>query len=1030
MMSPTTRLLAIKSSNLRRGFLHRRCLFNHQHATKNGGCSLQGVQLVHHSRSHFASSSTLSRHFSSLSARDDADDNEKQESDVSSTTDSIVLPKLNLLSTLDSSPFQASTTTSENRGDAIIENEDQNADNTKPGLLELLKTDLFSQSWSGPDTERYRSRHSQTYERKDSNTLHSFERSDRRSSLQSSSPLRSSTPISYATAPSPERTKLDSLLQESDRLLQSISKDDSGSSTLQLMDFDSVMTKLSRFNTEMENESNDNEDERVYRRGQGEKSSLKREAADKCVELLQALERNYDCILQHSQPRDDNIAPEDILPETKHSQLMPSASSYNHVLHTLAHSGKGQRMAVEASATLDRMLDRCRKYLDIVTKDSSLPLRPPEPTIITFNSVIHAIAKSGAGSSGYMAEEVFSKMEDWYSQCRAHQSSQDEQESDKNRCYSGVAPDPRTLAVVLDAWAPNRDAVKGFAPERAESILNMAINRRRAYVRSVRGETFDTTSSQSPIESGSFMDLDDDIIEEYVDEELATGEEIVQQFADEDLEVNELAINDTEEPAEPFLRPNTVAFNTCINAWATSGRGRMAAMRTQEILSQMEAISESGELDLPDAIDVDGDIDSDESSFVDHSLRPNVRSYSMVMKAWSNVAKMERWSSEDAAEQCEAILNRMETRGASDASVRPNLVAYVTTITAWSRTKAAHAPSRAEHILNRMIDLYYDGDDIELPSLEGDVEHAKHDAPFNAVITAYARSGDPNAAERAFAVLERLEASPIAPTIFTYNAVMDVCAKHGDPERALQILEKMETSPVTPDSTSYDTVLNAFARHDDSGSAERAWQLLRQWEEERASGENNTFTPSQVSYSAVINGFAKASGKEYGGMSIVRKAKEVYDRLIQQKESGAIYGASDPVANSCFLNCCANIYGTRAERKEALIMAIKAFEGMKRDPFLHGEPGQFTFGTMMKACAKLSSDAAEKNRLMESLFHQTCKRGLLSRSTLGQFLRHTPHEFSTKVILAMGGSKREIPPDWHRNVPRKHKPTPVEGDRY
>ena len=1033
MMSPTIRLWAIKSNNLRRCVLHRRCLFNHQLATKHGRCSQQGAQLSYHNRSRFVSSSTLSRNFSSLSASDDADDNEKQESDVSAT-DSMVLPKLNLLSTLESSPFQDSETTSEDISYTIIEKgekEDQNADNTKPSLLELLKTDLFSQSWSGPDAERYRSRHSQTYERKDPNTLHSFQRSDRRSLLRNSNTLGSSSAPTYAAAappPSPERTKLNTILQESDKLLQSLSNNDAGSSTLQLMDFDSVMTKLSRFNSEMENDANDNEDERVYRRGQGEKSSLKREATDKCVELLHALERNYDCILQHARPDDDAVAPEEILPKPKHSQLMPSASSYNHVLHTLAHSGKGQRMAVEASATLDRMLDRCRKYANM-TKDPSLPLPPPEPTIITFNSVIHAIAKSGAGSSGYMAEEVFSKMEDWYCQCRARHRSQDEQETDQNQCYNGVAPDPRTLAVVLDAWA-NRDAVKGFAPERAESILNMAIHRRRAYVKSVRGENSDAKNSQSPVESDSFMDHDDDIIEEeYVDEELSVGEEVVQLFADEALEDKELAIDDIDEPCEPFLRPNTVAFNTCINAWATSGRGRMAAMRTQELLSQMEAISESGELDLPDT-EVDGDIDSDESSFVDHSLRPNVRSYSMVMKAWANVAKMERWSSEDAAEQCEAILNRMETRGASDVSVRPNLVAYVTTITAWSRTKAAHAPSRAENILNRMIDLYYDGDVNELPSLEGDVEHAKHDAPFNAVITAYARSSDPNAADRAFAVLERLEASPIAPTVFTYNAVMDVCAKHGDPERALQILEKMEASSVTPDSTSYDTILNAFARHDKSGSAERAWQLLRQWEEERASGENNSFIPSQVSYSAVINGFAKASGTEYGGMNIVKKAKEVYDRLIEQKESGAIYGASDPVANSCFLNCCANIYGTRAERKEALIMAIKAFEEMKREPSLHGEPGQFTFGTMMKACAKLSADAAEKNRLMESLFHQTCKRGLLSKSTLGQFLRHTQDEFSTKVILQMGGSKREIPPDWHRNVPRKYKPTPVEGDRH
>ncbi|KAL7459706.1 hypothetical protein ACHAWC_011914 [Mediolabrus comicus] len=931
---------------------------------------------------------------------------------------------------LTESPFQQQGSTLENIDGVIIENDaspDQKAtvksDSPKPSLLDLLKTDLFVESWSGPDTDRYRSsRRSQTTTRKgDLSEKYSFETKE--SSWDSDSLLGKSR---STPTPSPERTKLDNILQQSNELLDSLSKND-GSSTLQLMDFDNVMAQLSRFNSELESETDGDKGEKVWSQGHRENNSLKREAADKCAELLQALERNHDYMLQ-----DDEVPSKTIPSETKHTQLVPNAASYNITLHTIAHSGKGQRVAMEASDILDRMLDRCNKYLEM-NEGSSSPLPPPEPTIITFNSAIHAIAKSGADGAGFMAEEIFSKMEDWKSRCNTRNSSHD-------GSYKGVEPNSRTLACLLDAWS-NRDKVKGFSPERAESILNMAINRRRAYVKSVRGEDYDSPilSFDSQAETDHFIDDDDDddIVEEYVDEDFGDKEAVVEEDFGEELKVNgeatkngnEVDIEQLNTSCEPFLRPNTVAFNTCINAWATSGRGRMAAERTQELLSQMEAISESGELDLPDA-DIDNDIGNDGSTLADHSLRPNVRSYSMVMKAWANVHKMERGSFEDAAEQCESILKKMEMRGASDISVRPNLVAYVTTITAWSRTNSAHAASRAENILNRMVDLYYDGDNIELPTLEGDLENAKHDAPFNSVITAYARSSDPNASERAFAVLERLEVSPIAPSVFTYNSVMDVCAKHGDPERALQLLDRMREFSITPDDTSYDTVLNAFARHEESGSAERAWDLLRQWEEVSVSGEDTGFIPSRVSYSSVINGFAVASGKEYGGMHTVKKAKEVYDTLIDRTKNGAIYGDADPVANSCFLNCCANIYGTRSERREALIMAITAFEDMKKDPHLHGEPGQYTFGTMMKACSRLSGDAAEKNRLIESLFQQTCKRGLLSKSTLGQFLRNTPNHFNTKVILNMGGSKREIPSDWHRNVPKWQKPTPTEDNRY
>jgi hypothetical protein len=54
----------------------------------------------------------------------------------------------------------------------------------------------------------------------------------------------------------------------------------------------------------------------------------------------------------------------------------------------------------------------------------------------------------------------------------------------------------------------------------------------------------------------------------------------------------------------------------------------------------------------------------------------------------------------------------------------------------------------------------------------------------------------------------------------------------------------------------------------------------------------------------------------------VKRAKEIYDSLIDQMKNGAIYGAADPFANSCLLNCCANIYGSRAEKKEALVTAV------------------------------------------------------------------------------------------------------------
>jgi pentatricopeptide repeat protein len=486
-----------------------------------------------------------------------------------------------------------------------------------------------------------------------------------------------------------------------------------------------------------------------------------------------------------------------------------------------------------------------------------------------------------------------------------------------SRFYRGVHPNARTLACIIDAWA-NAKTSTSFAPERADAILHMAIERRRSYVdhamgrARVQSEVADVDSPGGLEEEGvAFADG------EHIDEETVEGELCPTGMASiSSSQLGEIPISQSIEGGHPPLKPNTVAFNTCLHAWAASDRGREGALRAQELLFLLEALSDSGELDLPDDdhFDVEGDDDTQ-----DTGLTPNVRTYSMVMNAWANAANVERGSGEDAASRCEEILNKMERRGALDSSVRPNLVAYVTSITCWARTRnVVYAASRAENILNRMIDLYYNEDKSELPILDGDLENASHDAPFNSVITCYARSSDPYATERALAVLERLLASPIRPTVTTFNAVMDVCAKHGDPVSALAVFDRMKTMNIRGDSTSVDTILNAFGRCDKAGSAEQAYDFLRK----AGQSENINFTPSSVSYSTVINAFARASGKDYGGLPAVKKAEEIYESLIDQIKNGVICGASDPFANSCLLNCCANIYGSRAEKKDALVIAV------------------------------------------------------------------------------------------------------------
>ncbi|KAL7478614.1 hypothetical protein ACHAW6_004373 [Cyclotella cf. meneghiniana] len=935
---------------------------------------------------------------------------------------------------------------------------------TPATLSDLLKTDIFTESWrevektkSTPTlTSSNSALHPSSAKRKDEHThkVHSL--------------------IEYPTRP--VEVRYNELLQQTNDILErlfDVHQNDS-SSTLQLMDFDKIMVQWSQFHSEIDRHHgrNDNKFDTfddvhhdfTKRRGFTTDQVLLQNASDNCMTLLHALEDNYDVIYEYYlRSKGDSIIHNhtglDNTSSLKHTKLFPNAASYNLALHALANSSKGALVATEAYFILNRMLDRCQQYRDAMEESSSSaaagiessssaplpPLAPPEPNIITYNSVIHAIAKSGASEAGFYSESVFARMESWKEECDERNSKLRETRNGRDsprELYRGVLPNARTLACVLDAWA-NSKSVHGesLVPERTTAILEVALEKRREYVRSVRGERAESYSFEMGEEEDDIGHVEDikqfsgidDIVEEKresesIDDEI--DENLDSELLNDQVSSSAVPLTTLQTPncstveAEPFLRPNIVSFNTVLHAWSMSKRGRQGALRAHELLDKVERLSQSGDLDLPDghpdptvsSLDID-----DETLGTDSSLRPNGRSYSIVMNAWANVSHADRDHGEDAASKCEMILNKMEERGAEDASVRPNLAAYTTCITAWARAKHDQAASRAENILHRMIDLYYDKGKNELPALEGDLENAQHDAPFNAVITAYARSADPNASDRAFAVLERLEASPILPTATTYNSVMDACAKHGEPERALWILERMQEKSIRPDPTSYDTILNAFARDETAGSAERAWEFLLRLEDERMNGKSD-FVPTNISYSSVINAFARASGRKEGGIHVAEKAKEVYDKMIHLIETGKLFGNADPYANSCFINCCANVNGPSSEKRTALIMAINAFEEMKKNTNVHGEPNQYTFGTMMKACIKLSSDPGEKIRLLESLFVQACNRGYLSSSVLGQFVRNTPSHVSAKAILAQGGSKRDLPEKWYRHVHQKDWP--------
>jgi len=294
------------------------------------------------------------------------------------------------------------------------------------------------------------------------------------------------TNVRPSRRPSPAEVEYDDLLDRTDRLLKSLEADDDSSSALRLMDFDEVMTWWSRFRSIVIVDDDDDDDGMGFlRRRKG--------AYDQCARLLVALEWNHDRLLDR---RDDGVPSSSSSSSSNDGggggsrMLTPSAASYNLTLHALANSDGGENAAREARAILMRMLDRCRRYEGGVVgrfEDVGKTITPPppvEPSAITMNSAIHAIARSGSSDAGFLAEEVFHTMERWTDECEGRAF-----DGRPSRFYRGVLPNARTLPCLIDAWANNARTAptNSFAPERADAILNLAVDRRRAYVDRVTG---------------------------------------------------------------------------------------------------------------------------------------------------------------------------------------------------------------------------------------------------------------------------------------------------------------------------------------------------------------------------------------------------------------------------------------------------------------------------------------------------------------------------------------------------------------
>jgi hypothetical protein len=251
------------------------------------------------------------------------------------------------------------------------------------------------------------------------------------------------------------------------------------------------------------------------------------------------------------------------------------------------------------------------------------------------------------------------------------------------------------------------------------------------------------------------------------------------------------------------LRPDIVTYATVIDCHTKCGEGS-AQERAKELLRFVEGTYRSG----------------------DSTLEPNAVFYSGILQAYAKTATPK------GAIKAEELLRRniaLYEEGYTYA--KPHAIMYNAVMDAIARSGDPTSGISAEELLNEMESLYQGGDEDLKPSRRS----------MNAVILAYRNAGDGGKkAEELLRRMEELAASgrrELTPDVVSYNCAISAIVQNGfgggdAADRAQALLDRMESRNIQPDGRTYSPVIEAWVKRNDEKGLAVAGMMLQKFKDE------------------------------------------------------------------------------------------------------------------------------------------------------------------------------------------------------
>lgn len=477
---------------------------------------------------------------------------------------------------------------------------------------------------------------------------------------------------------------------------------------------------------------------------------------------------------------------------------------------------------------------------------------------------------------------------------------------------------------------------------------------------------------------------------------------------------------------EQLNRADTITYNLVINAFAKSALPDRAD-RAAKLLNRMEVFherqiqkvnewrqcvgdAEEKRLLQKELLEECGIFDLEQGAKIVPSItvKPNVRTYSSVINAYSQTSN----SNLEGAEMAQALLERLRTlyESTGDEELKPNVISYNSVINAWAKTGTVRGAETAIKLLDTM-------------EREGIADAIS----YNACIHAWARCGSEESGNMAEAILKRMKEqsaraksvedhfdhtrsihqSYVEPNIRTYSSVIDAWSRSKcptAPQRAQARLDEMEkiytetgNRIIQPNTVTYSTVINAHAKSRDmDNKAAAAFKILKRMQSLYSSGENELAKPTIVTYNSVLN----ACATTYGVISSERS------------------------------NHSSSLNGEASRKSASQCLSLKIVKGLYKEltsPDSDIKPDHFTYGTVLKACANLMSPGDDDAiPFIREVFEQCSKDGQVSFGVCFQLRQAAPLDLYRELIPSNAIDEsnghfiiERMPRDWRINVKEK-----------